>query len=92
MEAKVPIKALPCHIPDHARTEKTVLTANYFCDTLQQIEECEQYLYNAHKIIHIKATVNHGQKLLDAAADSTITFDNNAQDNMLSDASATIKC
>eukprot|EP00957_Ditylum_brightwellii_P085689 6518533-Ditylum_brightwellii.AAC.1 len=58
-EAKVPIKALPCHIPDHARLEKTVLTANYFWDTIKQIEKFEQYINNAHKINHMNAIVNH---------------------------------
>eukprot|EP00957_Ditylum_brightwellii_P020630 1555630-Ditylum_brightwellii.AAC.1 len=34
MEAKTLVKALPCHIPDHSRAEKTILTVNYFCNTL----------------------------------------------------------
>eukprot|EP00957_Ditylum_brightwellii_P032401 2455274-Ditylum_brightwellii.AAC.1 len=57
MEAKVPIKAISCHIPNHART-KTVLTANHICNTLQHIEEYEQYINTSHKIIHMNAIVN----------------------------------
>eukprot|EP00957_Ditylum_brightwellii_P198782 15151874-Ditylum_brightwellii.AAC.1 len=82
MEAKVLIKALPYHTPDQTRAKKSVLTVNYYCDTLQQIEECEHYINTAHKINHMKAILNHGQKLIAAIADSTMTFNNNAKDNI----------
>eukprot|EP00957_Ditylum_brightwellii_P048947 3714574-Ditylum_brightwellii.AAC.1 len=70
MEAKGPIKALPCHIPDYARAKKTVLTVNYFHNTIQHIKECKQYINTAHKSTHMNAIANQGQKLLAASANN----------------------